>query len=46
MPDFANSLVGVLTLFRQESGAIMADIETMYHQVRVTEDDTDLLWFL
>ncbi|KAL7831201.1 hypothetical protein SRHO_G00307040 [Serrasalmus rhombeus] len=45
-PDLANSLVGVLTRFRQEPVAIMADIEAMYHQVRVPEDDTDLLRFL
>lgn len=45
-PDLANSLVGVLTRFRKEEVAIMADIEAMYYQVKVPEEDTDLLRFL
>lgn len=45
-PDLTNSLVGVMTRFRQEPIAMMADIEAMYHQVRVPEEDTDLLRFL
>jgi hypothetical protein len=36
-PDFANSLVGVLLRFHQESVAVMADIEKMFHQVNVKE---------
>ncbi|KAI3359305.1 hypothetical protein L3Q82_002621 [Scortum barcoo] len=32
-PDLANSLVGVLTRFRKEEVAIMADIEAMYYQL-------------
>ena len=45
-PDLSNSLIGVLTRFRQDHVAIMADIRAMYHQVRVPEEDTDLLRFL
>ncbi len=41
-----NSLIGVLTRFRQESVAMMTDVEAMYYQVRVTEKDTDMLRFL
>ncbi len=45
-PDLANTLVGVLTRFRKEEVAIMADIKAMYHQVKVPEDDTNLMRFL
>lgn len=45
-PDLTNSLVGVLLRFRQEPVAIMADIEAMFHQVRVTPEDRDALRFL
>ena len=34
-PDLTNSLVGVLTRFRQEPIAIRSDIEAMFHQVQV-----------
>jgi len=45
-PDLTNKLVGVLLRFRQGSVAIMADIQSMFHQVRVTSRDRDLLRFL
>ena len=45
-PDLANSLVGVIMRFRQEPVAMMADIKSMYHQVRVPPRDRDLLRFL
>ncbi len=45
-PDLTNTLVGVLTRFRQEKVAIMADIEAMFHQVRVSPGDCDALRFL
>lgn len=45
-PDLTNSLVGVLTRFRQEHIAMMADIESMFHQVRVTPEHCDALRFL
>lgn len=34
-PDLTNSLVGVLTQFRQEPVVFMGDIEAMFYQVRV-----------
>ncbi|XP_030828101.1 uncharacterized protein LOC115919169 [Strongylocentrotus purpuratus] len=45
-PDFTNSLVGVLLRFRQERIALVADIEGMFHQVRVTPRDAGALRFL
>lgn len=45
-PDLNNSLVGVLTRLRQKPVAFMADIEGMFHQVRIPEEDSDLLRFL
>ena len=45
-PDLTNSLVGVLTRFREEEAAFMADIESMFHQVRVQEHHRDFLRFL
>jgi hypothetical protein len=45
-PDFTNSLVGVLIRFRENSVALMADIESMFHQVHVAPSDYDALRFL
>ena len=45
-PDLTNNLVGVLLRFRQEPVAFMCDIESMFHQVGVTEECRDLLRFL
>ena len=45
-PDLANRLVGVSTRFRVEHIAYMADIEAMFHQVRVPENQRSLLRFL
>lgn len=45
-PDLTNLLVGVLTRFRKEPVVLMADIEAMFHQVRVPAEDSDLLRFL
>ena len=45
-PDLTNTLVGVLTRFRQEQVAFMADIEAMFYQVRVCPGDCDYLRFL
>ena len=47
-PDLTNNLFGVLTRFRQEPVALMADIESMFHQVLVDPNDCDalrLLWW-
>lgn len=45
-PDLTNTLVGVLLRFRQEPVALMADIESMFYQVRIPDEDADLLCFL
>ncbi len=45
-PNLTNSLVGVLLKFRQEPVAFMADIEAMFHQVKVAVEDVDFLRFL
>ena len=45
-PDLTNTLYGVLMRFRQERIAIMADIEAMFYQVRVAEEDQTFLHFL
>lgn len=45
-PDQMNQLVGVLSRFRQETVAMVADIEGMFHQVLVEPKDCDVLRFL
>ena len=45
-PNLSSSLLGVLTRFRQEPVAFMGDIQAMFHQVKVTEEDRDFLSFL
>ena len=45
-PDLSNSLIGVLLRFRQRPFPVSADIQAMYHQVRVTEADQPALRFL
>lgn len=45
-PVLTNSLVGVLLRFRQEPIALMADIQGMFNQVHVSEDDRDAFRFL
>ena len=45
-PDLTNDLVGVLIRFRQEKIAFTADIEAMFHQVKVLPKDADALRFL
>ncbi|XP_035986832.1 uncharacterized protein LOC118560169 [Fundulus heteroclitus] len=45
-PDLTSLLVGVLTRFRKEPVVLMADVEAMFHQVRVPAEDCDLLRFL
>ena len=44
-PDLTNSLVGVLTRFRQDRVAFMADIQAMFNQVRVPDEQCDFLRF-
>ena len=45
-PDLTNSLVGVLLRFRREPVALMADIRSMFHQVRVSKPVIDFLRFI
>ncbi|KAL9984440.1 hypothetical protein ACROYT_G006731 [Oculina patagonica] len=45
-PDLTNELVGVLIRFRQEPVAMVADVEGMFHQVRVAPEDCHALRFL
>ena len=45
-PDPMNSIVGVLMRFRQELVALIADIEAMFHQVKVKDEDRNSLRFL
>ena len=45
-PNLTNSLIGVLLRFRQEPVAVMADVEAMFHQVRVDPAHVSCLRFL
>ncbi|XP_076052759.1 uncharacterized protein LOC143032176 [Oratosquilla oratoria] len=45
-PDISDLLSGVLLRFRLGLHAYIADIETMYYQVKVSEGDRDYLRFL
>ena len=45
-PDLTNSLIGVLVRFRQEPVAFMGDIESMFYQVQIPEDQRDFVRFL
>ena len=45
-PDLTNQIIGVLTRFHEEKIAFMADVEAMYHQVQVPEDQQSFLKFL
>lgn len=45
-PDLTNNLVAVLCGFRLKEYALMADISSMFHQVRVPVEQRDYLRFL
>jgi len=45
-PNLTNSIVGVLIRFRKEQFAVMADIEQMFFQVRVPEDQRNFMRFV
>lgn len=45
-PDCTNSLVGALLRFREEDVALVGDIESTFHQVKVCTEDQDSLRFL
>ena len=44
--DYLNSLIGALTKFRHGKYAIMGDIEIMFLQLKVIEEDLDALHFV
>lgn len=44
--DLTNTLCGVLTRFSYEHVALKSDIEAKYHQVKVPQEDIDILHFL
>ena len=45
-PDLTNSLLGVVMRFRKGKDAVTGDIEAMFHQVRISSQHRDALWFL
>ena len=45
-PDLINNLVSILIQFRLGKYAVTADIEQMFHQVKVKKSDQDALRFL
>jgi len=45
-PDLMNDLLGILLRFRERRVAVAADIKAMFHQVKVTPRDRDVLRFL
>ena len=45
-PNLANEIVDVLIRFRKEEVVVVADIQEMFHQVKVPEKDRDSLRFL
>lgn len=42
-PNLTSSLLGVLLQFRQEPMALMGDVQAMYHQVKVVQQDRGVL---
>lgn len=45
-PDLTNTLIGVLSRFRQESTAVMADVEQMFYQALLPVEDCNFLRYL
>ena len=45
-PDILGSLIGVLSRFRKDKVALVADVEAMYHQVLIDPKDEPYLRFL
>ena len=45
-PDITNQIVSILIRFREEIVAVMADVESMYYQVHVPENQQTYLKFL
>ena len=40
-PNLTSTLLGIVTRFRREEVAVMADVEAMFHQVKVPDEDSD-----
>ena len=45
-PDLLNNLVGVLLRFRKHPAAVLSDIEGMFMQIAVRQEDQSALRFL
>ena len=45
-PDLANHFVSILIRFREERVAVMDDVESMYYQVQIPENQLTYLKFL
>ena len=45
-PDYLNKLIGILLIFRREQYTVISDIEQIYHQIKVAENDQDALRFV
>ena len=45
-PDLLNSLVGILLRFREHPIAVTGDMERMFNQVRLTNEDREAVRFL
>ena len=45
-PDLTNQIAGVLLRFREEQVAVMGDIEAMFHQAKIPDNQCSFLRFL
>ena len=45
-PDLTNTLIGVLSRFRREATAVMADVEQIFYQVLVPVEDCNFVCYL
>ena len=45
-PDLSNNFLGVFLRFREEPIAIVGDISSTFHEVFVSKENRDALWFL
>ena len=45
-PDLTSQIVGILLRFREEQIAVTGDVEAMYHQMKVPENQRCFLRFL
>ena len=45
-PDLLQNLIGIILRFRQERIALVADVEQMFYQIRIIDDDQPAMSFL